>query len=66
MLRTSERPPTRTQLTLAIDALVPRATDSPPLSIALLQVPLTAGAPTHVTRYTADLADAGMAPMAIQ
>jgi hypothetical protein len=54
------------QLTLAIDTLAPEAVDYPPLSITLVQVPLAPGEPTHIARYTADLADAGTGPMSIQ
>lgn len=57
---------TDTQLTLAIDTLVPQAVDCPPLSITLVQVPLAPGETTHITRYTADQADAGTGPMSIQ
>ncbi len=53
-------------LAIAIDTLASQAFDFPPMSMTLIQIPDDPGGATQVQRYTAELADAGMPPQAIE
>jgi hypothetical protein len=58
--------PTSNSLAIAVDGLKVQSFDFPALSVTLVQIPDTAGAPAHVLRYTQDQADAGTGPVTIQ
>jgi hypothetical protein len=60
------RTATSSKLTLQVDSLPARAFQFPATSVTLVRIPDASGSTTQTLRYTADLAEAGAPPQAIQ